>query len=66
MKNLYTLSKTLDTATARANKSFGERLPLDREQDFEAASRGQIAPLPEGGIDGPATGKHGTSTPSTS
>ena len=52
MKNLHTLSKTLDTATAHANKSFGERLPLDREQDFAAASRGHIAPLPEGGIDG--------------
>ena len=57
MKNLYTLSKTLDTATARANKSIGESLPLDREQDFEAASRGQIAPLPEGGIDGPGDRK---------
>ena len=57
MKNLHTLSKTLNTATARANKSFGERLQLDREQDFEAASRGHIAPLPEGGIDGPGDRK---------
>ncbi len=48
-----TLSKILEKATARANESFGKRLPLDREQDFEAATRGRIAPLPEGGIDGP-------------
>ena len=52
-----TLSKILEKATARANESFGKRLPLDREQDFEAATRGRIAPLPEGGIDGPGEGK---------
>ena len=52
-----TLSKILEKATARANESFGKRLLLDREQDFEAATRGRIAPLPEGGIDGPGEGK---------
>ena len=52
-----TLSKILEKATARANESFGKRLPLDREQDFEAATRGRIAPLPEGGIDGPGDRK---------
>ena len=53
MTDLDTLPKILQKATARANEDFGKRLPLDREQDFESATRGRIAPLPEGGIDGP-------------
>ena len=37
MTDLDTLSKILATATVRAYESFGELLPMDMEQDFEAA-----------------------------
>lgn len=53
MTDLETLSKTLLAATARANAEFADRLPLGQRDDFEAASRGRIAGVPEGGIAAP-------------
>jgi alkyl sulfatase BDS1-like metallo-beta-lactamase superfamily hydrolase len=53
MSDLSELSKTLEAATARANMAVAERLPLGQKSDFEAASRGRIAGVPEGGIAAP-------------
>ena len=53
MKDIAALSRLMDKATASANAAFGARLPLDQATDREAAMRGRIAGLPEGGIDGP-------------
>lgn len=57
MTNFDPLVQTLNAATAKSNRAVKERLPLDDHFDFEAARRGQIAKLPEGGIDGPIAGR---------
>lgn len=53
MIDLNNLSDTLHEATARANAAVAERLPLGQQSDFDAARRGRIAGVPEGGIDAP-------------
>ena len=50
MIELNTLKDTLAMATSRANAAVADRLPLSDRSDFEAASRGRIAELPDGGI----------------
>ena len=54
MKDIGALSHILMQATSSANRAFAERLPLSKTDEREAASRGLIAGLPEGGITGPA------------
>ncbi|MDD9909117.1 MAG: MBL fold metallo-hydrolase [Ahrensia sp.] len=51
--DIEALRANLAAATARANAAFGERLPLSDRTDFEAASRGRIAQLPDGGVAAP-------------
>ncbi len=53
MTDFNALEQTLQTATAKANAAVAERLPLQNRDDFEAATHGKIADLPEGGVDGP-------------
>lgn len=53
MRNLIALSKTLEAATARANSAVADRLPLGQTEDFDAARRGRVAGVPEGGIAAP-------------
>lgn len=50
MTDLTALDTTLLAATARANTAVAERLPLGEQSDFEAATRGKVANVPEGGI----------------
>lgn len=47
------LEKLLLDATAKENAAVSARLPLQNRDDFDAATRGKIADLPEGGIEGP-------------
>ena len=44
------LAQKLMAATANANASVAESLPLDDPSDFEAATRGKIADLPPKGV----------------
>lgn len=53
MKNLDSLRLKLAMATTKANQSACEHLPLNDRRDFEAAHRGKIADLPEGGVPAP-------------
>lgn len=53
MIDMEALSRTLDCATAAANRDVGNQLALDREADMQAAQRGHIANLPEDSIGGP-------------
>ena len=53
MKSLKTLRLQLAEATAKANQKSCEHLPLEDKLDFEAAQRGKIAELPEGGVSAP-------------
>lgn len=50
---LANLKKVLEAATVRENEAVAKRLPLADRSDFEAASRGNIARLPEGGVTAP-------------
>lgn len=50
MTNLETLKATLSEATKRANSAVAERLPLNDRADFDAAKKGRVAELPEGGV----------------
>ena len=59
MKDIAALSRLMDKATASANTAFGANLPLDQRSDHDAAMRGRIAALPDGGIDGPDGGIDG-------
>ena len=59
MKDIAAMSRLMDKATASANAAFGANLPLDQPGDREAAMRGRIAALPDGGIDGPDGGIDG-------
>lgn len=53
MTTLDQLKESLAAATARANAGVAKRLPLGDRSDFEAAERGLLAKLPEGGVPGP-------------
>ena len=53
MTDLNALAATLTAATARSNAAVAERLPLGKQSDFEAATRGKVANVPEGGIMAP-------------
>ena len=59
MKDIAAMSRLMDKATASANAAFGANLPLDQPGDREAAMRGRIAALPDGGLDGPDGGDDG-------
>ncbi|MGB7318453.1 MAG: alkyl sulfatase dimerization domain-containing protein [Planktotalea sp.] len=50
MKSIEELKAALGAATAKVNAHVATRLPLANRDDFEAACRGQIASLPEGGV----------------
>lgn len=53
MPDFNALEKLLQDATARENAAVAERLPLQNGDDFDAATRGKVADLPKGGVDGP-------------
>lgn len=50
MTALDDLKKALVRATSKANAAVAKSLPLDDRTDFEAAERGLLAKLPEGGV----------------
>ncbi len=47
------MSARLRAATKAANEAVAERLPIEDHSAFEAATRGKIAELPEGGVAAP-------------
>lgn len=53
MTDMTSLAEILRTATARANAAVAARLPLGEQRDFDAARRGKIADVPQGGIAAP-------------
>lgn len=54
MTTFEQMKDILAAATARANAAVADRLPLGERADFEAAGRGFLAKLPDGGV--PAAG----------
>jgi len=47
------LLSQLQAATIKANRKYAASLPLENQSDYEAATKGRIAQLPDGGVSAP-------------